>query len=51
MNQYKAGIVGDLNVLTAQNARITAQNSVWLIRSRQYQTTVNIVSSMGGEWD
>lgn len=51
MNQYKAGIVGYLNVLTAQNARITAQNSVWLIRSRQYQTTVNLVSSMGGKWD
>lgn len=51
MNQYKAGIVGYLNVLTAQNARITAQNSVWLIRSRQYQTTVNLVSSMGGRWD
>ena len=51
MNQYKAGIVGYLNVLTAQNARITAQNSVWLIRTRQYQTTVNLVSSMGGKWD
>ncbi|OTG82956.1 efflux transporter outer membrane subunit [Acinetobacter sp. ANC 4648] len=51
MNQYRAGIVAYLNVLTAQNARITAQSSVWSIRSRQYVTTVNLISSMGGGWD
>lgn len=51
MNQYRAGIVAYLNVLTAQNARITAQSSVWSIRSRQYITMVNLISAMGGEWD
>ncbi len=51
MNQYKAGIVGYLNVLTAQNTRISAQNSVWSTRGKQYQTTVNLISSMGGKWD
>lgn len=51
MNQYKAGIVAYLNVLTAQNTRISAQNAVWTIRNRQYQTTVSLVTAMGGKWD
>ncbi|ENX15438.1 hypothetical protein F895_01984 [Acinetobacter sp. CIP 64.2] len=50
MNQYKAGIVGYLNVLTAQNSRLSAQNSVWSLMSKQYQTTVNLISSMGGSF-
>ncbi|EPG37835.1 efflux transporter outer membrane subunit [Acinetobacter colistiniresistens] len=50
MNQYKAGIVGYLNVLTAQNSRLSAQNSVWSLMSKQYQTTVSLISSMGGSF-
>ncbi|WP_120430801.1 efflux transporter outer membrane subunit [Acinetobacter baylyi] len=49
-NQYKAGIVGYLNVLTAQNNRLSAQNSVWSLTSKQYQTTVNLISAMGGSF-
>lgn len=49
-NQYKAGIVGYLNVLTAQNNRLSAQNNVWSLTSKQYQTTVNLISAMGGSF-
>lgn len=49
-NQYKAGIVGYLNVLTAQNNRLSAQNSVWSLTSKQYQTTVSLISAMGGSF-
>ncbi len=51
MNQYKAGMVGYLNVLTAQNTRLSAQNSVWSLMSKQYQTTVSLISSMGGSFE
>lgn len=51
INQYKAGIVAYLNVLTVQNTRITAQSAVWSIRNRQYQTTVSLVAAMGGKWE
>lgn len=51
MNQYKAGMVGYLNVLSAQNTRLSAQNSVWSLMSKQYQTTVSLISSMGGSFE
>lgn len=49
-NQYKAGIVGYLNVLTAQNNRLSAQNSVWSLTSKQYQIIVSLISAMGGSF-
>lgn len=51
MNQYKAGMVSYINVLTAQNTRLSAQNNVWLLRSKQYQNSVNLISAMGGGFE
>lgn len=49
-NQYKAGTVSYLNVITAQttalNDRITALN----IRGRQIAATVQLVTALGGDW-
>ncbi len=51
MNQYKSGVVAYLEVMTAQNTRSEAQSAAWTLRSRQYQTTVGLISALGGEWD
>ena len=48
-NQYKAGTVGYLTVLNAQNQRIQAENALWNIRGRRYQATVGLIAGVGGQ--
>lgn len=49
-NQYRNGTVSYLEVLTAQNTRLAAENTLWGIRSRQYSTAVALITALGGGW-
>ena len=50
LNQYRAGVVSYLNVLTAQNSRISAENSLWTLKNRQYTASVALIAALGGQW-
>jgi Outer membrane protein len=50
LNEYRAGTVSYLNVLTAQNSRITAENTLWNVKNRQYVSSVALITSLGGIW-
>jgi NodT family efflux transporter outer membrane factor (OMF) lipoprotein len=50
LNQYRAGVVSYLNVLTAQNSRISAENSLWSVKNRQYSASVALIAALGGQW-
>ncbi|WP_239688496.1 efflux transporter outer membrane subunit [Aquitalea magnusonii] len=50
LNQYRAGVVSYLNVLTAQNSRISAENTLWSVKNRQYTASVALVAALGGKW-
>ncbi|SCK25835.1 efflux transporter outer membrane subunit [Vogesella sp. LIG4] len=49
-NQYQAGTVSYLNVLTTQNSRIAAENNLWSIKNRQYASSVALIAAIGGKW-
>ncbi|MEO9382888.1 efflux transporter outer membrane subunit [Chromobacterium phragmitis] len=49
-NQYRAGTVSYLNVLSAQNARIAAENNLWNVKNRQYASSVALIAALGGGW-
>ena len=49
-NQYQVGMVGYINLLSAQNSRITAQNTLWTIKNRQYVNSVSLIVALGGDW-
>ena len=49
-NQYAAGTVSYINVLTAQTTRINAEASLWTIRNRQYANSVAFIAAIGGSW-
>ncbi|MGC0153220.1 efflux transporter outer membrane subunit [Chromobacterium vaccinii] len=49
-NQYQAGTVAYLNVLSAQNARIAAENNLWTVVNRQYTGSVALIAALGGHW-
>jgi NodT family efflux transporter outer membrane factor (OMF) lipoprotein len=49
-NQYKAGTVDYLNVVSAQNASLTAERSARDITSRALTASVNLLMSLGGGW-
>lgn len=49
-NQYRAGTVSYLNVLTTQNSRINAENTLWNVKSRQYAASVALIAALGGGW-
>lgn len=50
LNQYRAGTVGYLNVLAAQNTRIQAESTLWNVKSSQYSSCVGLISALGGSW-
>jgi outer membrane protein TolC len=43
-------VVSYLNVLTAQNSRISAENSLWTLKNRQYTASVALIAALGGQW-
>lgn len=50
-NQYRAGTTTYLAVITVQNTRLTAENTLWTVRSNQYTTAVSLINNLGGNWD
>lgn len=50
LNQYRAGTVSYINVMTAQANRLAAEKTAWDIRNRQYLASVNLITGIGGQW-
>lgn len=50
MNQYKAGTVSYLNVVTAQNAAYNAQSSALTVLNSQMSASVLLIKALGGGW-
>ena len=51
MNRYRAGTASYIEVLTAQNTRINAENTWWSIRKRQFTSAASLIVALGGQWD
>lgn len=49
-HQYRYGMVSYLAVLTAQNTRLTAENTLWSVRNSQYTAAVALIAALGGGW-
>ncbi len=50
-NQYKAGTVSFLNVITAQTTLLNSQNSELNLRGRQLLASAALIRALGGGWD
>ncbi|MBN3792265.1 efflux transporter outer membrane subunit, partial [Burkholderia sp. Ac-20353] len=50
-NQYKAGTVGYLNVLTAQTTAFNAHQKLATISGQRMVSSVGLVKALGGGWD
>lgn len=50
-NQYKAGTVAYLNVLTAQTTAFTAQQKLATIAGQRMTSSVGLVKALGGGWN
>ncbi|KVN30473.1 RND transporter [Burkholderia stagnalis] len=50
-NQYKAGTVGYLNVLTAQTTAFTAHQKLATISGQRMVSSVGLVKALGGGWN
>jgi NodT family efflux transporter outer membrane factor (OMF) lipoprotein len=50
LNQYRAGIVGYIDVLAAQNTRLSAESNLWTVKNRQYVNSVALIAAIGGQW-
>ncbi len=49
-NQYKAGTVGFLNVLTAETAALNNERNLLQAQGRQYTASVLLIRALGGGW-
>jgi NodT family efflux transporter outer membrane factor (OMF) lipoprotein len=49
-NQYKAGTVSYLNVITAQTASYTAHNAALIISGQRLTAEVALIQALGGGW-
>jgi NodT family efflux transporter outer membrane factor (OMF) lipoprotein len=50
-NQYRAGMVAFLNVLTAQTTALSAQRSLVDVRNRRLQAVNLLLKNVAGRWD
>ncbi|MFM0498967.1 efflux transporter outer membrane subunit [Paraburkholderia caffeinilytica] len=50
-NEYKAGTVGYVNVLTAQTTAFTAEQKLENIAGQRMVSSVGLVKALGGGWD
>ena len=50
INQYKAGIVGYLNVIVAQNAELNSEISSITVLGRRMTSNVLLIKALGGGW-
>ncbi|CAJ2764926.1 outer membrane efflux lipoprotein [Burkholderia pseudomallei] len=51
LNQYKAGTVGYLNVLTAQTTAFSARQKLATLSGQRMVSSVGLVKALGGGWD
>jgi len=51
LNQYKAGTVGYVSVLTAQTTAFTAEQKLTNIAGQRMVSSVGLVKALGGGWD
>lgn len=49
-NQYRAGIVGYLNVIVAEAAALDNERSLLQVRGRQFTASVLLIKALGGGW-
>jgi outer membrane protein TolC len=49
-NQYKAGTVSYLNVITAQTIALTNETTAVQIRGRRMSAAVLLIQALGGGW-
>jgi NodT family efflux transporter outer membrane factor (OMF) lipoprotein len=50
MNQYEAGTLSFLNVITAQTTALNAERAAIELRARRLNATVSLVKALGGMW-
>jgi NodT family efflux transporter outer membrane factor (OMF) lipoprotein len=50
-NEYKAGTVGFVNVLTAQTTAFTAEQKLESLAGQRMVSSVGLVKALGGGWD
>ncbi|MDE1981017.1 MAG: efflux transporter outer membrane subunit [Betaproteobacteria bacterium] len=50
-SQYREGVVGYLNVLSAQTTLLTSELTELSLRSREYVASVQLIVALGGGWD
>lgn len=51
LNQYQAGVVGYLNVITAQTAELANRRTALGILGRRMTAAVQLIKALGGGWD
>lgn len=49
-NQYKAGVVSLINVLTAQSTALQSERALATIRARRFAASVALIQALGGGW-
>ena len=50
-NQYRAGTVGYLNVLSAQTTVLSAQRTLIDVRNRRLAAVNTLLKNVAGSWD
>jgi NodT family efflux transporter outer membrane factor (OMF) lipoprotein len=50
LDQYRAGTVSYLSVVTAQNAALTSESSLLAVRSRQLAAVSQLLKNIAGRW-
>jgi len=51
INQYKAGTVSYLNVMTAQNTSLTNRTTALQLQGQRLVASVDLIKALGGGWD
>jgi NodT family efflux transporter outer membrane factor (OMF) lipoprotein len=51
LDQYRAGTVSYLNVVTAQTAALTSESSLLAVRNRQLAAVNQLLKNIAGRWD
>jgi outer membrane protein TolC len=51
LNQYQSGVVGYLNVITAQTAELANRRTAITILGRRMTAAVQLIKALGGGWE